>query len=442
MASRFSREDWESALERWREAGLIEVETAVAIKAWESGRLAGTPTNRLVDAVSYLGVSILLVGALMLIALASDGDDWWLVLPFGLGAIAVGLTWLSKISDLRAMSDGFACGSIVLITLGLGLSLDEVADPEHEAIGFLLLCLCVVFVGGGMVRLARSPISTFLAAGALAVMPLSIAIAGDALDVGLYGSSFRTLADWALWSTFGSVVVIGIGILLLLRHSRRWLAPELEIWARLGASLGSGAAILALAGASTEPAIDWMALLIGWIVTAWALRGGRIELLPASGLLLLGSLAGGLSDLDSGPRLGLVLVVLFTAIELTALGMAGRRWLGRLEDHWLTPFWKSVLLAGGVTASAILAAESEGLAAIGIVWAVVLLLAGVARQQRLELFFGVVGVYASGLTLVLGQYESSLGAIIGTLFFGVVIVAGAIIWRRRSRRLTLVEGDS
>jgi hypothetical protein len=433
MTSRSDREGWESALDRWLAAGLVADETADAIRAWERGRLAGTPVNRLADAISYLGVSILLAGALMLIALISDGNDWSLALPFPLGAVAIGLTWLSVRSGLRALSDGFAGCSIVLITVGLGLWLDEVAGSGQESIGFLLLCLCVLLIGGWMIWLARSPIAAFLAAGALVLMPLSIAVEGAALDVGLYGSGVRTLADWALWSTFAAAVALGVGALLLLGRSRRWLEPDLAPWLRLGATLGAGAAILALAGASTEPVIDWMALLVGWIVTAWALRAGQIELLPASGLLLLGSLAGGLSDLDSGPRLGLVMVVLVTAVELTALGMAGRRWLGRLDDHWLTPLWKSSLLAGGVAAASVLASESEELAAIGIVWALVLLLAGVARQQRLELFFGVVGVYASGLTLVLGQYESSLGAIVGTLVFGLLIVAGAIVWRRRIR---------
>ena len=95
--------------------------------------------------------------------------------------------------------------------------------------------------------------------------------------------------------------------------------------------------------------------------------------------------------------------------------------------------WEAALLAGGVTAAAMLSIESEGLGAIGIVWALVLLIAGVVRQQRLELFFGVAGVYASGLTLVLGQYESDLGAIVGTLIFGMLVVAGAILWRRRIR---------
>lgn len=435
MTSRSDREGWESALDRWLAAGLVADETADAIRVWERGHRAATPVNRWADAVSYLGVSILLVGALMLIALVSDGDDWSLALPFPLGAVAIGLTWLSVRSSLRALSDGFAGCSIVLITVGLGLWLDEVSRSGQESIGFLLLCLCVLLIGGWMVRLARSPIAVLLAAGALTVMPLAIAVEGDALDVGLYGSGIRTLADWALWSTFVAVLALGMGMLLLLQRSRRWLDPELLPWSRLGATLGTGAAILALAGASTEPAIDWMALLVGWVVTAWALRAGQIELLPASGLLLLGSLAGGLSDLDSGPRLGLVLVVLVTAVELTALGMAGRSWLGRLDDHWLTPLWKSALLAGGVAAASVLASEGEGLAAIGIVWALVLLLAGVARQQRLELFFGVVGVYASGLTLVLGQYESSLGAIVGTLVFGLLIVVGAIVWRRRVRAI-------
>lgn len=441
MASRFGRNDWESVLGRWADAGLIEEDTADAIRSWESEQGSRSSASRLADAVAYLGVSVVLVGALMLSALTFDDGGAWIALPFAIGVVTATLSWWSHTLDLRALADGFAGAAVVLIAVGLGWALDEAGDVGQESIGWLLIALSVLLTGGLMTRLVRSRIAVSLAALALSLMPVAIAVAGDLFDAGIFGDP-RALDAWALWATFATVLVVGVGALLLLEHSQRWLGADLEPWGRFGASLGLGLAILLLAGASPEPLIDWLSVLGGWLITAWAFRRNRIELLPASGLLLVGALAGGLSDLGDGSRIGLTLVVLFTALELTGLGMAGPRWLGQLADHWLTPFWESALLAGGVAAAAVLAAESEELAAIGIVWALVLLVAGVLRQRRLELFFGVVGVYAAGLTLVLGQFESSLGAIVGTLLFGLLLVAGAMVWRRRTRRLTLTEGDS
>ena len=441
MPSWYERNDWESALARWTSAGLIESETSVAIRAWEDDQAAASSKSRLVDALSYLGVSVVLVGVLMLSALLFDDGGAWIALPFVIGVVAAGLSWWSHGSDQQALADGFAGAAVLLIAVGLGWALDEVGEEGRESIGWLLICVCVLLTGGLMVRLVRSRIAVLLAALALSLMPAAIALEGDAFNAGIFGD-LRALEVWALWGAFATTLVVGAGALFLLEHSNRWLDANLEQWGRLGASFGLGLAILGLAGASPEPLIDWMSMLAGCAVTAWAFRRNRVELLPASAVLLTGALAGGLSDLGDGARIGLTLVVLFTALEVTALGMAGSRWLGRLAEHWLTPFWESALLAAGVAAAAVLAAESEELAAVGIVWALALLIAGVLRQRRLELFFGVVGVYAAGLTLVLGQFESSIGAIIGTLLFGALIVVGVIIWRRRGRRLTLIEADS
>ena len=156
------------------------------------------------------------------------------------------------------------------------------------------------------------------------------------------------------------------------RSGRRWFDfPDWQAWSRLGRAGALDFAILGLPQRLPEPIItlrgrSWC----GWS-TAWALRDGRPELLPASGVLLVGALAGGVSDVDDGARLGLTVIVLLTGIEATALGMVGPRLLRRLSDHWLTPLWQSALLGSGIVAASALAAQSPELAAIGIVWAAV-----------------------------------------------------------------------
>lgn len=441
MASWLGRSDWESVLRRWSEAELIGDESAEAIRAWEAERESRSSAGRLVDAFSYLGVSIVLVGALLGVGLMDSNDDGIVFLPLGMGLAAGILARLAWRSRLRAVSDGFAATTVILLSLALGLALDRVGNGDLYALGFFLICLCSSLIGGLMLRLVGSQLATLLAALALGLMPFSIAVEDDVLDVIIDGgSSWHT--GWQLWGTFAAVIAVGIVAQVAMFRPSRLLNAGVVPWARLGASLGTGVAILWLALSSPEAAMDWMSLLAGALVTILAFREARLELLPASAVLLLGSLAGGLSDLDSDLRLGLTIVVLFTALQITVIGVAGPRLLGTLGEHWLMPFWEAALLIGGVVAVSILAAENDALAAIGIVWGLLLLVAGVVRRQRLELFFGVVGVYATGLTLILGRLESNLGAVVATLVFGLLIVVGAIVWRRRARRLTLVEGDS
>ncbi len=442
MASRFGRNDWEAVLHRWTEAELFDAETAAAVRAWEAEREAQASAGRLVDSLSYLGVSIVLVGALLAVGLMDSSELGTIVLPLLIGLAAALLARIAWRSGLQALADGFAASGVILLTLALGFGLERVDDSGGQyAIGFFLICLCALLVGGGLARLARSRLAAFLAAVALCLMPFSIAADDNALNVLRYGGAGDWSVGWELWGTLAAVVVVGLAAQIAMLRPSRLLDADAAPWARLGASLATGGAILWLAESSPEAALDWMSLLAGWLVTVLAFRQNRFELLPASALLLLGALVGGLSDLDSELHLGLTVVVLFTALQVTIVGMAGPQLLGALAEHWLLPFWQAALLTGGVVAVSILAADHAGLAAIGIIWGLFLLVAGVVRRQRLELCFGAAGVYGTGLALILGHLESSLGAVIATLALGLLIVAGAIIWRRQ-RGATVVEGAS
>lgn len=434
MTSRFSRDDWESALGRWTDAGLIDDETADSIRAWEvaRGKDGARSHGRVADAAAYLGVSIVVAAVLMLGATVIDDSAGFAALGFAVGVVAGGVAWLSSRARAAALSDACAGAAVLLIAVGLGILLDELGEEDDAWIGWLLITLCVAVVGIGLFWSVRSRLAVFAASAALALMPLTLSVGVGALESGIYGGG-RSLDGWQPWLTFVLVALVGVLLLYGLGRIRRWLDPAMANWGRLGASLGVAVAVLGLAGASDSLIMDWMALLAGWAITGWALRDARPELLPASALLLIGALAGGLSDVNDGARLGLIVIVLLTAFELTAIGLAGPRLTGRLAGHWLTPAWESALLIAGVTAATILAAESPEWATIGIVWSLVLLIGGVFWEHRIAFVFGIIGVYAAGLTLVLGQFDSSAGAAFGTLAFGVLVVLAGIVWRRRFR---------
>ena len=443
MATLFDRDDWRSALTRWREADLIDEETESAVLEWETERSAA-PTDaarrrvshgRIADVAAYLGASIVVIAWLLLAASLFDDGVSWFAFSLAGGIIGVAAAWLAERNRAAALADACAGVAVLLVAIAVGRLLDEIGDDDQLWLGWFLITMVVVSMGALMLRLTRSPLALFAASAALAQSPAALAIGAGALDHGVFGS--QSLDGWLLWLTFVLVLLISGTVLVGVGRARRWFNPELAAWSRLGASLGAGFAILGLAAASTEPIIDWATLLVGWVVTAWALRDGRPELLPASGVLLVGALAGGISDVDNGARLGLTVIVLLTGIEATALGMLGPPLLRRLSDHWLTPLWQSALLGAGIVAAAALAAQSPELAAIGIIWALAVLAAGVVYQHRIGFAMGVIGSYATLLTLIIAQFDSSVAGALGTLAFGLLIVAAGIIWRRRFAGLTL-----
>ena len=436
MASWWGRNDWEAALRRWSEAGLLDDAAREAIQAWESERQSRDSPSRLVDALSYVGVSIVLVGALLAVGLIDASDVGTVILPLMMGLAAVVIAWFAVRSQLRAVSDGFAAVAVVLITVSLGFGLERVGGRGAYEVGFFLICLCVLLVGALMLWLVQSRLAAFLASAAIGLMPFSIAASDDAAYVFFYAGAADSLIGWELWGTFAALIAVGAMAQVAMLRPSRFLNAQQAPYARLGASLATSAAILWLAEGSPAAAIDWMSLLAGWLVAAFAFRWQRAELLPASAVLLLGALAGGLADLGSEAQVTLTIVVLFTALQLTFVGMVVPRLLGPLGEHWLTPVWQGALLGAGVVAAAFLAAEHDALTTIGIAWGLLLLVAGILRRRPLEMFFGAVGVYATGLTLMI-SLESTLGAVIGSLVFGLLLVAGAIVWRRRSAAIDL-----
>ncbi len=438
---RDKRNEWDAALERWREAGFVEAETDAAIRDWEAARGAKpAPRGRGAVALSYVGVSILLIGLFTLNERVVDGRPAWMALPFGLALVSAALAWWSRRAVLAELSDCLAIVTIIMAAVGVLALLDEVGGGAL-AIVTLALSFCTVLVGSGMAWLARSPRAALLAALALTALPLVFVVEGDAFELEALDDGVQALAGWVLWGAFAATLALGGGAMFLLERLQR-LEAGLRQWARLGASLGTAFAILALASVAGGPAIDWLALLLSWILAVWAVRRGQAELLPAAGLLLLGALVGGLSDLDSGARLGLTIAALITALQLTALERIGPRILDRLGDDWLTRCWEAALLVGGLVGAVFLAERSLELASVAVVWAVALLVAGALRQRWLEVLLGVASVYAVGFTLLIAQFESGLGEVLGVLFVGLLAVVGAIIWRRRQRGLTLVTGDA
>ncbi|MYB23434.1 MAG: hypothetical protein F4066_03710 [Chloroflexi bacterium] len=421
--------DWQSLLARWQDAGLVDDEHAERIRSWEASNAPSRHAGRLVDALSYFGGAIMLAGALMAVALTEGDGDALLALPFLLGLASGGMAWAAARLDLRAFADCVAGSSIVLVAVGLTLLLDEIGGDGPESVGFLLVCFCVAVVGGWFARSMRSPIATTLSAAAIVAAPFAIAVEGRAFDAGIFGG-YREIDEWSLWVAFTLVVLVGGGLLWLLLRVARWEASDLSIWARLGATAAGAIGLLGLAGASSEPVMDWMSMLAGVVITASAFRHQRIELLPASALLILGSIAGGLSDFHSDARIALSLLILALLLQATVMSGAWSQRLGPLADHWLTPVWWGALLLGGVVVASFFAAEGGWLAVFGIVWGLALLVAGVVKRSWIEVLFGALGVYVPGLLLIVDDDIGTVG-VVGTILFGLAIVIGGVIWQRR-----------
>ena len=329
MPGLFDRDDWRSALSRWRDAGLIDAETENAVLTWESERESQSSVRagrhgRVADVAAYLGVSIVVIAVLFL-ATALFDDGWGLyALTMVAGVVAAAASWQAVRAGSSVLSDACAGAAVFLVAIGVTLLLDEFGDDDQLWAAWLLISLVIVFAGAGMFWLTRSRLSLVAVTGGLAQAPIALAVVAGAFEDYVFDSYQDSFDSWELWTTYVLVGLVGGALLFMVGRPNRWVDEPLAAWGRLGASIGAGLAFLALAGASTSPIIDWLVLLAGLLVTARALRDGCAELLPASALLLIGALAGGMSDFDDGARLGLTIVVLLTSVELTALGWSAR----------------------------------------------------------------------------------------------------------------------
>ena len=431
------RGDWEAALRRWTAAGLLAADDAERIRAWEAerGPIKAGP-GLIADAAAYVGFSIIIIGVLVL-AFTLDNDDFGSAAAALVGALATftaALWQIFRTGGVRtAVADAAAGATLLLAAAALLFLLDEVGPPEDAWAAWLLVSLLLLLLASLFLRLAPLAVPMVLAAAAAALLPLTFAVWAGALDAGVWGYRDTGELDGWEWLAVCLVALFSVGVLLLTGRARRLVPPSLTVWARFGASGALAFGVLFLAGAAREPLFDWLPLLSGWALTGWALRRAHAELLPAAAALLLGALAGGLSDVNSASRLALTLAVLASGLQLTVLGLLGPRLSSPLQRHWLLPYWEAALLLGGIIAAGLLAADSAGLGVVGVLWTLAVVFLSILVQHRVGFGLGLLGVYVSGLTLLLSQQDSAEAIAAGTLAFGLIVISGSLIWRRRFR---------
>ena len=196
MATLFDRDDWRSALTRWREADLIDEATESAVLQWETER-STAPRNaagrrishgRVADVAAYLGASIVVIAWLLLTVSLFDDGLGSFAFSFAGGIIGVAMAWLAERNRSPALADACSGVSVLLIAIAVGWLLDEIGDDDQLWLGWFLITLVVVSMGILMLRLTRSALATFAASAALAQSPAALAIGAGALDHGVFGS--------------------------------------------------------------------------------------------------------------------------------------------------------------------------------------------------------------------------------------------------------------
>ena len=423
--------DWDWALDRWRSAALIDVEAEAAIREWEQQRESRAAELRryAVDAGAYLGTAVATFGMWLLIALMESGTG-----AFAMSLVVAGLVAMASQSTVwfesRSVPDAFGAASIALISIGLGYLLADLsagADPW-----FAWIVISGVAAGLGFTLYRRSEwelgITLSLATAALPLIPLSLGFVVPELDCGDLFDGQRAVAPWAQWTTIALVTGVGVGILAGVQLFARRLRASTRVWLRLGASLGVAIGLTVVALVLVPPEIDWVAFAVGLVITARAWSAGQAELLPGSALLVVGP-AVGLPDLDHALRLALTVSFLGTTL-VVALGLCAPRWRDKLSNSWLLPLWELLLVFSGVGAGVGLTLYQAELSALGMVWGLTLLAAGLVYERPLSAAFGALGFYAALLTLASTQLDSVTGAAAATVSVGLLILALSGYFRR------------
>ena len=301
---------WQSQLERWRQAGLIEPATADAIQAWEQAQPQQTRLQAPVLVTIALGAVLVAAGLLLFVSThweaLAPGQRFALLL-----ALVVGLHGGGAAVEERLAPLAVALHGVGTVTLGAGLFLAaQIFHLEaHWPLGLLLwaigaglgwgllrqwpqLAVLALLVPGwlgsewavavegataGFQRSSSDP--TALAVPAAGLLLTSLSYLGAPLGSGPTSPARRVL----LW----------IGVLGLLPAALFWLFVSLSMGPWVLGSQSATALPLALAG--------WCLALGGPLLLGWLLRGSRIAPLGvAIGWLLVSLVAGGVERFDPG----------------------------------------------------------------------------------------------------------------------------------------------
>ncbi len=295
---------WESSLERWAEAGLLDPETAAWIRAWEAGQ--GSRGLRWPARVALsLGGILLAAGVLLFVAAhweaLSPGRRFTLVLATVAGFHLGGAVVAARFSALALTLH--ACGTVAL---GGGIFLaGQIFHLQEHWPGGLMLWSAGAWLGWALRR--------DWAQGALAALITPAWLAGEwllaaddrygasTLAVGLLGLALAylgaepspgarlpVLRRALVW--IGGLALIPATILLVVAVDERHRLDALPAWVSAGGWLGAVGIPLAVAWLLRGPDGWPVGAGIGWAVLA-VLLGDWTGVMP---YLWLGALALGL----------------------------------------------------------------------------------------------------------------------------------------------------
>jgi uncharacterized membrane protein len=373
-------ERWQSALQRWREAGLVDAATAERIQAYEASQGGVLRQSRLALIVFALGALLLTAGALLFIA-----AHWDSLGPAGRFAIVLAGIALLHAGGAVAAGRGSPALSATLHAVGTGIF----------GAG--------IFLAGQVFHMAEHwP-------GALLLWSLGAAVGVVLLRQWPQALWLAVLAPAWLWGEWMAAHAPHMGW--------RDLVP-----ASVGVFLLACAYLMARPADSTE---GWRRAL------AWL---GAIAVIPASVAL---AMAGDVEDAVAGiaghdVAMGAVPRVLAWSVAiLVPLALAA--WLRGRDALWMLAAlaWAIALMqvsprtdAGELAMYALLEIGAVGL----VLW-------GLRDGQRLVVNVGVLGFALAMFAFYFASLYDRLGRALGLIGLGVLFIGGGWLLERARRRL-------
>ena len=432
MNRRGGQDQINDALNRWQTAGLISEQTAETLRTFESQRPADHAppgaTARVTDAAAVIGAA-LIIAAAMVLAFAQFNDDFparIAVLSIA-GAAALGLSFPAARLRFGAAADILAGGSVLLWTVCLVAALDEIAAPGDAELGWLLICAVTVLLAAAIWRWTHSRSAGALGVLAWIALPAALAIstAGDAEEfAGPFPDSVSAARAW------GALILACLATALLAVATHRAAhRNRIDRWTASGAVLLASTAlavgIVMLAVAADERSIYAATPVGAAALTGVALWRRDWLWLPAALVLFVSAGGFALGELYSPDGRALGTAVL--ALSLFPFAPLARR----LPSHWTVHAWEAVVWLISLWLAGTFAFESGGWPAAGGVWSTIMILLAASRRRWLALAIGVVGLYITFLAVVIEQFNAGVGAGVGTLIFGLLVLSAALFWRRR-----------
>jgi len=368
---------WQSALERWSGAGLVDAAQADRIRAWEEEHGAERGHGRLAIIVFAFGGLLLVAGVLLFVAANWDrlapGARFALALAM-IAVFHVGGAWASRTS--AALAATLHAAGTGALGAGIYLSGQIFHMAEHWP-GALMLWSIGAALGWWLLR--QWPQMLWLAVLAPAW---------------LWGEWIEAQPPLAAW---------------------RGMTP-----ATLGIFMLACAYLMASAPEAREP---WRRALT-WL--------GAIAIIPAAGAI--GWSDYGYREASEGAAAELGRMSLVLAWSLAIVIPAGIAWVLRAREA----VWLGVALAWGLALIWVNPRPDSGELLLWLLYAaggVLLVLWGIRDRQRLAVNVGVLAFAFAVLGFYFSSLYDKLGRALGLIGVGIVFIGGGWLLERTRRRL-------